>query len=283
MHARLRASLVLALLALGGALFFWLQNDERPSVVHTEKEPLSGALAENSAAGAATGNAAPPGPGSKQQRAAADLVEIQWARGSGYALGNQIKNVFDHATVLNDGTKHLDLSTLAIDFTSGKRLVPLEDPLVRAEVRAEYMAAVLTAALGEPVSKQAEFARLLVSLYEADSKNNPKAADANPASFQASIEPGPRIELSEKARQLLLSAIPVEMHSRLREITAASQFLFRGASFRARSITFDQHATRLKASDATVSFDSKKGINVEGKNVITMKDPAPASGDKLSR
>jgi hypothetical protein len=39
----------------------------------------------------------------------------------------------------------------------------------------------------------------------------------------------------------------------------------------------------LKASDATVSFDSKKGINVEGKNVITMKDPAPASGDKLSR
>jgi hypothetical protein len=255
MKGRLSLLLALvALIALIGAIWFFRRIDDistGPASVANNPPGTQAAASESTRPAGATTIPASDG---KVEGTSEHVLKIQWARGSGYALGNQIKEIYNRATVDDDGAKHLDLTALKEDFTSGKRLVAVEDAFTPADVRAEYMAAVLAAALDQPVSKQRELVGPLLRFYETDTKNH---ADS------AKIDPADRVRLSDAARNSLVSVLPIETQARFREVTAAEQFLFLGASFRSDRISFRQGSSGMDAQGSvTVGFSSGKGINI---------------------
>jgi hypothetical protein len=189
----------------------------------------------------------------------AQSVELGWARGTGYALGNLIKDVLSRATYTADGKKHIDLSQIQSDWGKSRRTVPLEDASTPARLRAEYFAAILCGALDVPVSDQAALANIMEPIYKRD------GVDEDDKSREQS-----RVALSNEARAALLARLPAETHERFREMTAVPAFSFHAASFGADSMTFkgmkaSGHSTAIFTSSGAVQFEGRTVFKMSGK------------------
>jgi hypothetical protein len=162
---------------------------------------------------------------------ATESTGVREARGAGYIWGDGLKHVFATTTTAPDGRKRLNVTPLVKSFEGVAAPVDLADSTVAPSIRAEYLAAVIVAALDQDVSSQPALTRILTSCYEADA--------ALPKLETAELN-GKRTEISAVGRTRLATALPSTAQEQFKEVFRSPMFLFETRSIAADSIEYQK-------------------------------------------
>ncbi len=158
--------------------------------------------------------------------AAAGHLDIATVRGRGYIIGNLIKNILANRTVDSSGNGEIDATLLAEELKKTTPPVDLAQPNPDPRRRAEYLAAILSAALDQPAGIQQRIADTLNPFYARDSDGvRPNRIDR----FHIA-------GMGTEARAALREVLPPALHAELDRITPSPKFLTMTASFQDDSI-----------------------------------------------
>lgn len=158
--------------------------------------------------------------------AAAGHLDVATVRGRGYIIGNLIKNILANRTVDSSGNGEIDATLLAEELKNTTPPVDLAQPNPDPRRRAEYLAAILSAALDQPAGIQQRIADTLNPFYARDSDGvRPNRIDR----FHIA-------GMGAEARAALREVLPQALHAELDRITPSPKFLTMAASFQDDSI-----------------------------------------------
>ncbi len=173
-------------------------------------------------------------------------LSLATIRGKGYVLGNLIRDIHSNRKITSNGKGLLDVSRIPEEL--GKTHAPfrLDDGDVHPRRRAEYFAAILTAALDQPPGIQQKVADAMEPFYSKDYVGG----------IRASSREGELLSiLGDQAKDELRRILPPDVHEQLDRITPAKDFLTVAASFHDETVAFSTKASDLSISDRTVAFD----------------------------
>jgi hypothetical protein len=192
-----------------------------------------------------------------------DLREL---RGAGYIWGNALKGIYANGTITAEGKRHLNVTEISRSRKHFHRPVDLEDASVTPEKRAEYLAAVITAALNLHGREQPGFARILEHYY---------TRDLSLRQLEHGGQNADRAELSAEARKELLALVPPYAGASFQEVFP-SDFLFRSMSVAAEQITIEQdYGNIVVGSGALLSFAPDGAISIQAGSVSHKPKQSP--------
>lgn len=140
-----------------------------------------------------------------------------YVRQSGYVFGNIIRDAHSTETKNSDGAKRLDLTNAASAAARSQQPVNLGDAKASTDLRAEFYAATLTAALNIAAKQQPLLAAALRESYAADYSAREATQDAL-SEF--------RRKLSEQAHARIRSTLNASEQARFNEMFSPEEFLF---------------------------------------------------------
>ncbi|MHA3774440.1 hypothetical protein ACXR0O_23180 [Verrucomicrobiota bacterium sgz303538] len=257
MKFRSRTSLIiiaLALLILVLAVFIQQQSFEIPTrEIQASRNTSDSSI--SSEPRSALGDAQVVGPRESNEESVSSDKERE-ARGSGYVWGNALNGVYTARTLNGDGQWRLDITELYNSFKGVVRPVHLEDATASPQTRAEYLAAVITGALGLNTAEQPALAGLLQDYYKADPG-------------EGTQKEGQRTRLSAQAREALLAHLPPESKELFQDVFSTPDFLFRSMFIAADEIKYATGGTSNLVAVAsgkarlTIGRDGRAEINSE--------------------
>jgi hypothetical protein len=182
------------------------------------------------------------------------------ARGAGYAWGKALRELYARRTIDDAGKTHLDLDLTALrkSLSQFKRPVDLEDTSALPLARAEYLAAVITAALDLTADSQARLAEVLESYYTSDLENR---------GLDEAKRKDERARLTTIARKHVLDVVPEAVQGQFNEVFASKDFLFRSMSLAVNDMTMQTSAgTMVAGGDVVFTADPDGAIQVQAEN-----------------
>jgi hypothetical protein len=190
------------------------------------------------------------------------------ARGTGYVWGTALRELFAAATIAPDGTKELDVSNLKRAYRGFRRPIELADPSVSPTLRAEYLAATITAGLNMPTAEQGPIAQLLERYF---------AADYALRDLDAAALADERSNLSREARSELDALLPINAQAEFRKLFASPTFLFVTMCVTADRILLREGVGTTTASgNATLTIRDDNHFNISAHGGILTQISADA-------
>ena len=196
--------------------------------------------------------------------------QMRAARGSGYLWGNALNGVYATRILSADGQWRLDVTELYRSFKGFVRPVHLEDATASPEARAEYLAAVITGALGLNTAEQPALAGLLQAYYKADPGEGTQQEDQ-------------RTRLSNQARETLLAQLSPESQELFQTVFNTPDFLYRSMFVATDEIRYSTGGTGSSVAfasgkarftfgrDGELKFDAEN-VHLEGGKAQLRKD-----------
>jgi len=188
------------------------------------------------------------------------------ARGSGYAWGKALRELYARSTIDDAGKRHLDLdlTTLRESLSQFERPVDLEDTSALPLARAEYLAAVITAALDLTADSQARLTEVLEGYYTSDWESR---------AMDEAKHKDERARLTTTARKHLFNIVPEEVQAEFNEIFASEDFLFRSMSLAVNEITMQTGGGAVVANgDVVFTVDPDGAIQFQAENSSLRQD-----------
>ena len=176
--------------------------------------------------------------------AAAERPDIATVRGGGYIIGNLIKNILANRTVDSSGNGEIDTTLLAEELKKNTPPVDLAQPNPDPRRRAEYLAAILSAALDQPAAIQQQVADTLEPFYARDTSG------IRPNFINRFHIAG----MGTEARAALRAVLLPGLHAELDRITPSPKFLTMAASFQEHSIRVEGYDRPIFGADEILEF-----------------------------
>ena len=184
-------------------------------------------------------------------------LSLATIRGKGYVLGNLIRDIHSNRKITPDGKGFLDVSRIPEELRKTHAPFRLDDGDVHPRRRAEYFAAIVTAALDQPPDIQQKIVGALEPFYAKDYVGGIRAS---------SREGQPLSMIGDQAKDELRRILPPDVHGQLDRITPAKDFLTVAASFQDDTILTGS-GIDFTISGGLLSFEYDGNLNLNSAEV----------------
>ena len=191
-------------------------------------------------------------------------LSLATIRGKGYVLGNLIRDIHSNRKTTPDGKGFLDVSRIPEELQKSPAPFRLDDGDVHPRRRAEYFAAIVTAALDQPPGIQQKIAQALEPFYAEDFVGGIRSS---------AREGQPLAMLGVQAKKEILNILPPSVHDQFEQITPVKDFLTVAASFHDDTILFARIGSNISMDACTLAFEH------DGKMILSSAlvfNPEPA-------